>query len=430
MKVLVVGSGGREHALAWAISQSAAVERIYTNSQNAGILSLAAPIDAAASGVADLADFAARERIDLTVVGPEQPLVDGIVDEFNARGLAVFGPTRAAARLEGSKVFAKQFMLRHGIPTARAEVHGDAESALRSLGAGTFNYPLVIKAEGLAAGKGVVIAEDEAQARRTVEDFMVARTLGAAGNQLLFEECLVGREVSYLIFTDGENYAPLPVAQDYKRAYDGDRGPNTGGMGAISMPGLLDTATEERIRREIVEPTLDAAQREGFPFRGVLYFGLMLTASGPQVLEYNVRLGDPETQAVLRRLDSDIVAVLTAVARGRLGEVRLRWSDEAAACVVMASAGYPGSYEGGKAIAGLNEAAAEEGVIVFQAGTKREGSIVVTAGGRVLAVTARAATLDQALRRAYRGIEHIYFEGAHCRKDIGRGWERTLNQVG
>jgi phosphoribosylamine---glycine ligase len=426
MKVFVIGSGGREHALAWAVSRSPAVTRLYTNSQNAGVLTLASPVDGAANTVADLADFAARERVDLTVVGPEQPLVDGLVDEFTGRGLAVFGPTRAAARLEGSKVFAKQFMQRHGVPTARAEVFSDAGEAVKALGDGRFSYPLVVKAAGLAAGKGVVIAGDEAEARRAIADFMVDRRLGAAGDELLLEECLAGRELSYLIFTDGESFSALPFAQDYKRAYDADRGPNTGGMGAFSTEGMLDAATERRIRSEIVEPTLEGARREGFPFRGVLYFGLMLTDEGPQVLEYNVRLGDPETQAVLRRLDSDLVEVLTAVAHGRLAAVQPQWSREPSVCVVMASAGYPGSYASGKTISGLDEAERLEGVVVFQAGTKRDGEKVVTAGGRVLAVTARAATLAEAVTQAYAGVARVTFEGAHYRTDVGRDWLRTL----
>jgi phosphoribosylamine---glycine ligase len=428
MKVLVIGSGGREHALAWAVSRSPAVTHLYTNSQNAGILALASPVGGAANDAAGLADFAARERIDLTVVGPEQPLVDGIVDEFTARGLAVFGPTRAAARLEGSKVFAKQFMRRHGVPTARAEVFADAGEAVKALGDGRCSYPLVVKAAGLAAGKGVVIAADEAEARRAIADFMVERRLGAAGEQLLLEECLAGRELSYLIFTDGEDYSPLPVAQDYKRAYDSDRGPNTGGMGAFSTEGMLDAATERRIRSEIVEPTLEGARREGFPFRGVLYFGLMMTDAGPQVLEYNVRFGDPETQAVLRRLDSELVEVLAAVARGRLGGAAPKWSAEPSACVVMASAGYPGSYETGREITGLDAAAEVEGVVVFHAGTRRDGGRVVTAGGRVLAVTARAATLDRALARAYDGVARIGFAGAHYRTDIGRDGLQALGR--
>lgn len=419
MKVLVVGSGGREHALVWAIARSNSIESIYTNSQNAGILSLAQPVPQATS-ITELADFAANEGIGLTVVGPEQPLVDGIVDTFTSRGLTIFGPVQAAARLEGSKVFAKKFMQRHSVPTAYAEVFNEAERALFAISEKRFSYPLVIKAEGLAAGKGVVIAEDELQANQAIQDFMIDRTLGDAGNQLLIEECLAGRELSYLIFTDGQNYSPLPVAQDYKRAFDGHRGPNTGGMGAFSTSGLLDEMTEERIRREIVEPTLEGARAEGFPFRGVLYFGLMLTPSGPQVLEYNVRLGDPETQAVLRRLDSDLVEVMLAVTRGELDQVTPQWSDEVSACVVMASAGYPGSYKTGKVITGLDEAEKQENVVVFQAGTKRDGDQIVTAGGRVLAATARAQTLNQAIAQAYRGIKCISFEGAHYRKDIGQ----------
>ena len=421
MKLLLIGSGGREHALTWALARSRAVERIYTPSHNAGILQHAAHIDVPPNDLAALADFAERERIALTVVGPEQPLVDGLVDVFTARGLAAFGPVQAAARLEGSKIFAKEFMARHGIPTARYRIVETETAALAALERGSFAYPLVIKADGLAAGKGVVVAEDEGQARQAVQDFLVERKLGAAGARLLIEECLIGREVSYLVFTDGTHYKAMPVAQDHKRAFDDDRGPNTGGMGAFSAPGLLDVASEQRIVREVVEPTLAGTRADGFPFRGVLYCGLMLTAEGPRVLEYNVRLGDPETQAILRRLDSDLVEILLAVTRGELDRVEPRWSDEAATCVVIASAGYPGSYESGKMIEGLAAAEQVEGVVVFHAGTKRgaDGQIE-TAGGRVLGVTARASTLSEATARAYRGVERIRFEGGHYRQDIGR----------
>ena len=369
MKVLVIGSGGREHALVWALSHSAHVKQLYNNSTNAGILTLATQVNE--STISGMADFAAHERIDLTVVGPEQPLVEGVVDAFTARGLAIFGPTQAAAQLEGSKVFAKQFMLRHHIPTARAMFCETPEAARKVVSDGSFQYPLVIKADGLAAGKGVVVAEDLTVAEQTINDFMTEQKLGAAGNRLLIEECLVGRELSYLIFTDGNSFSALPVAQDHKRAYDGDQGPNTGGMGVFSTPGLVDAATEKRIVNEIVEPSLEGTRAEGFNFRGVLFIGLMLTENGPQVLEYNVRLGDPETQAVLRRLDSDLAEILVAATRGELAQVRPRWSNDATSCVVMASAGYPGSYPTGKVITGIAEAEQIPSVTVFQAGTRR-----------------------------------------------------------
>jgi phosphoribosylamine--glycine ligase len=419
MNVFVIGSGGREHALVWALSRSPKVKQIYTVANNAGILKLATRAEVDAGDVDAITEFAAREKIDLVVVGPEQPLVAGLVNALERRGVAAFGPASAAARLEGSKVFAKEFMARHRIPTARWSVVDNAEDALRAIV--SFDFPVVIKAEGLAAGKGVVIAEDESRAHAAVRDFIVDRKLGEAGSRLIIEECLTGRELSYLVFSDGKDYAAMPVAQDHKRAFDGDRGPNTGGMGAFSTPGLLDAVLEARIRREIVEPTLEATRAEGYPFRGVLYCGLMLTSDGPLVLEYNVRLGDPETQAILRRLESDFAEIAMAVARGQLANINPQWSDEAAACVVMASAGYPGSYETGKVIRGLDQAEAIEGIVVFHAGTKLNSNREIeTSGGRVLGITARAATLEQATSRAYEAVGRIRFEGMQFRQDIGQ----------
>jgi phosphoribosylamine--glycine ligase len=417
----VIGSGGREHALVWALRRSKRVTEVYSPSTNAGIEQLATKVDLRTAELDELADFAQRQEIDLTIVGPEQPLVDGLADVFAARGLAVFGPNRAAARLEGSKVFAKEFMRRHRIPTARFEIADSADDALAVLDRGLFSYPLVLKADGLAAGKGVIIAESEREARQAVEDLMVARTVGSAGSRLVLEECLTGRELSYLIFTDGMNYAAMPVAQDHKRAFDADRGPNTGGMGAFSVTGLLDVRLEERIRQDVVEPTLEGARADGFPFCGVLYCGLMITPDGPSLLEYNVRLGDPETQAILRRLDSDLSEITLAVARRDLHGLRSQWSEDATTCIVLASAGYPGAYETGKPIAGLEDAEDIEGVVVFQAGTRRPaGGPTETAGGRVLGVTARAPTLEEATERAYQAVGRIHFEGMHYRHDIGR----------
>jgi phosphoribosylamine---glycine ligase len=418
MKVLVIGSGGREHALVWSLARSPHIKQIYNNSTNAGILRLATHVNE--SSINGLVNFAESEGIGLTVVGPEQPLVDGVVDAFAARGLTIFGPSQAAAQLEGSKVFAKQFMLRHRIPTARAVFCDDQETALKVVSDGSFPYPLVIKADGLAAGKGVVVAADEAVARTTITEFMAGQKLGAAGNRLLIEECLVGREVSYLIFADGKSYRALPVAQDHKRAFDNDEGPNTGGMGVFSTPGLMDEALEKRIIAEIVEPSLAGTEADGFPFRGVLFIGLMLTADGPQVLEYNVRLGDPETQAVLRRLDSDLAEIILAATRGELAQVEPVWSNDSTSCVVMASAGYPGNYATGNVIRGIDAAEQIERVTVFQAGTrKRDDGAIETAGGRVLAVTARAENLAAATTLAYQGIAAIHFEGGHFRRDIG-----------
>ncbi len=420
MKVFVIGSGGREHALVWSLARSPLVKRIYSATANAGILKQTTPAGVSASDINSIAEFAAREKIDLVVVGPEQPLVDGLVDALSAKGVAAFGPSRAAARLEGSKVFAKEFMARHNLPTARYRVVGNAEDALKAVTSGYFKFPVVVKAEGLAAGKGVIIAEDEAQARRAIEDLLVERKLGEAGARLVIEECLVGRELSYLVFSDRKDYAPMPVAQDHKRAFDGDRGPNTGGMGAFSTPGLPDAELERRIVSEVVEPTLEAARAEGFPFRGVLYCGLMITADGPKVLEYNVRFGDPETQAILRRLDSDFAEIALAVTQGAVSRVKPQWSGDAATCVVMASAGYPGSYATGKTITGIDEAERLDEVVVFHAGTKLNASgEVETAGGRVLGVTARAATLEAATASAYEAVSRIRFEGVQFRRDIG-----------
>ncbi|MBL8192156.1 MAG: phosphoribosylamine--glycine ligase [Acidobacteria bacterium] len=418
MKVFVVGSGGREHALTWALSRSNQVKQIYSATTNAGILKLTTASEVNAGDIRAIAEFAKREQMALAVIGPEQPLLEGLSDALESRGIAVFGPSQAAARLEGSKVFSKEFMTRHHIPTARYVVVDDAAEAFRALGA--FGYPVVIKADGLAAGKGVVVAADEAEARQAVQDWLVDRKLGEAGNRLVIEECLVGRELSYLVFSDGKDFAAMPVAQDHKRAFDGDRGPNTGGMGAFSTPGLIDSELEARIVKEIVAPSLEATRADGFPFRGVLYCGLMLTSHGPKTLEYNVRFGDPETQAILRRLESDFAELALAVARGELARCKPVWSDETSTCVVMASAGYPGIYETGKVIHGLEAAEQIESVAVFHAGTKENSSgEVVTAGGRVLGVTARAENLAEATKRAYTAVEKISFEGMQFRRDIG-----------
>ncbi|MBO0719288.1 MAG: phosphoribosylamine--glycine ligase [Blastocatellia bacterium] len=421
MKIFVIGSGGREHALVWALRRSPQVKKIYSATSNAGILreSEQAAVDPQQS--AAIVDFAAREKIDLVVIGPEQPLVDGLVDRLAERGIAAFGPTSTAARLEGSKIFAKEFMSRHGIPTARFRIVASLEEGLKALSDGFFRFPLVLKADGLAAGKGVIIAEDEAQARSSLRELLVERKLGEAGARLVIEEHLSGRELSYLVFSDGRSYTAMPVAQDHKRAFDDDRGPNTGGMGAFSTPQLLDPGLELRIRREIVEPTLEAARVSDFPFRGVLYCGLMVTADGPQALEYNVRLGDPETQAILRRLDSDFAEIACAVARQELQSVKPRWSDESATCVVLASQGYPGSYQTGKTIRGIDEAELVEGVVVFHAGTRRNtAGGVETSAGRVLGITARAESLDRATAQAYEAVSRIHFDGMYFRRDIGK----------
>jgi phosphoribosylamine--glycine ligase len=421
MRVLVIGSGGREHAVVWALASSPGVSEIICAPGNGGIGQHAICLPADLSRPSELADMAERHRVDLTFVGPELPLVRGIVDEFARRSLKIVGPTARAAQLEGSKVFAKEFMARHGIPTARFQVCDAARAAHEVIASGRFDFPLVIKADGLAAGKGVFIAPDRAAAHRAVEQIMVEKVFGSAGERIVIEECLRGRECSFLLFTDGETIAPMPAAKDYKRAFDADEGPNTGGMGAVSAPGLMDDALGQEILTAIAQPTLRAAQREGFPYTGVLYIGLMLTRDGPRVLEYNARLGDPEAQVILPRLKTDLREVGQAILEGNLARLRLTWRHEAVVCVVVASGGYPGHYEVGFPISGLADAERLPEVVVFHAGTRRtEDGRFLTAGGRVLGVTARGATLAQAVERAYQAVSLIRFDGMHYRRDIGR----------
>jgi len=422
--VLVIGGGGREHALAWKLKQSSRVNKLTCAPGNAGMAQLGECVALDVNDAAALASLAEKIKADLTVVGPEAPLVAGVAGEFARRGLAIVGPTKAAAELEGSKVFAKQFMQRHGIPTAGFTVcadHGDAYSALCAV-----EWPVVIKADGLAAGKGVRIADTPDDATAIVEAFMEKRELGAAGDTIVLEEYLEGKEVSFIILTDGRSYIPLAPTRDHKRVFDDDRGPNTGGMGAYSDDGILDAALRQRIIREIIEPTLRGLEADGRRYQGFLYFGLMLTAEGPKVLEFNCRMGDPECQPLVVRLESDLAEVLEKFASGTLAGTELRWSGEAAACVVLASGGYPGKYESGKPITGI-EAAEKLGAVVFHAGTKRADSQLVTAGGRVLGVTARGSDLRAAVERAYAAVEKIQFEGMHFRRDIGA---RALQKAG
>jgi phosphoribosylamine--glycine ligase len=423
MKVLVVGSGGREHALVWALARSSGVREVISVPGNGGIAELARCVPADLGDPHELARVATAEGVDLTFIGPELPLVKGVADEFMRRGLRIVGPDARAARLEGSKAFAKAFMARHGIPTARFAICESASEARRVIASGRFGFPLVIKADGLAAGKGVSLAHTPEEAETIIERFMIERVLGAAGERVVLEEYLTGRECSFLLFTDGDSVLPLPPAQDYKRAHEGDRGPNTGGMGAISAPHLLDEETRDRILEEIVRPTLRAAAREGFPYRGILYVGLMLTREGPRVLEYNVRLGDPEAQVILPRLESDLLEIGEALLAGTLSRLRPRWSADATVCVVLASGGYPEAYHTGYPIQGLEDAHRLEGVVIFHAGTRRasDGSLL-TSGGRVLNVVARGRTLAEARERAYRAASRIAFERMHYRRDIGAEW--------
>lgn len=425
MKVLVIGSGGREHALAWKLAQSPGATKVYCAPGNAGIARDAECISADVTDLAALASLAEKLQADLTVVGPELPLARGIADEFRRRGLRLVGPTKGAAEIEASKAFAKKFMQRHGIPTAFftvCDTPGDAYSALCS-----YEYPVVIKADGLAAGKGVLIGNSPDESTAILERLMEKRELGTAGDRVVLEEYLEGEEMSFIVLTDGETILPLAPAQDYKRAYDDDQGPNTGGMGSYSVDALLAPKLRAQILREIVTPTVGGLAAEGRPYQGFLYFGLMLTAEGPRVLEINARMGDPEAQPLLMRLESGLLDVLDRLERRELAGVELRWSREAAICVVLASRGYPGQYETGKAISGLEAAEAFPQVKVFHAGTQRLPGGIVTAGGRVLGVTARGPDLRAAQARAYEAIDKISFEGVHYRRDIGA---RALQKLG
>ena len=418
MKVLVVGSGGREHALCWALRRSAFVEELFCAPGNPGIAEVADCLPVSAGDIVELADLAEKLKFDLTVVGPELPLSLGIVDEFSKRGLPIFGPTRLAAQIESSKVFAKEFFRRQGIATAQAIVcasQADSEAAIRQLG-----YPCVLKADGLAGGKGVLVVESREDADRALSLFFQERVFGAGGDRILVEEFLRGSEVSFLSVCDGETAIPLPTARDYKKVYDGDRGPNTGGMGGHSPAGILDAATAERVLKEIVWPVLRGMNAEGRRFTGVLYAGLMLTDSGPKILELNARFGDPETEVILPRMQSDLAGLLLGAARGELDRFpALEIKPEACAGIVLCAGGYPGSYERGKPIRGINEAAKMAGVEIFHAGTALESGRLVTAGGRVLVVTACAPTIHEAAERAYAAADLIEFEGKHLRKDIG-----------
>jgi phosphoribosylamine--glycine ligase len=423
MKLLVIGSGGREHALVWKLAQSRRVGEIICAPGNAGIAGAARCVDVAAGDVEALLILARREGVEFTVVGPEVPLTLGIVDRFREAGLRIFGPEAAAAALEGSKSFAKDFMKRHDVPTARHWTFGDPAEAARFLTTAT--YPLVIKADGLAAGKGVVICDDARTALATVDEIMTRRIFGDAGGTLVVEEFLEGEEVSFLVLSDGIDVVPLASAQDHKRVFDADQGPNTGGMGAYSPAPILTPTLQGEVMRTIIMPVVRGMAAEGHPFRGVLYAGLMITAAGPKVLEFNVRFGDPETQPILMRLAGDLLPLLEASADGSLATVQATWRPEHAVCVVMASGGYPGSYRTGIPIDGLDRAGSRADTAVFHAGTSLADGRVVTAGGRVLGVTAIGRDVAEAIDRAYLAVADISFEGEHHRTDIGR---RALNR--
>ena len=425
MKALVIGSGGREHAILWALRWTSSVPLdLYCAPGNGGISQVADCVPISVSDHEALMQFAEANAIDLTIVGPEGPLAAGIVDEFERRGLKIMGPSRAAARLESSKAFAKDFMRRHKIPTAEYCIADSASAALAALRSGRFGGPdsaVVVKADGLAAGKGVVVAPSHIGAERAIAEITAGTLVAAdAAKQLLIEEALEGREVSVLLFADGRDYALMPVARDHKRIGENDTGPNTGGMGAITSGSVLDKSTLDRIVRDVVEPTLTGAAAEGFPFRGILFVGLMLTADGPKVLEYNVRFGDPETQAILVRLRSDLFQIFRATIEGNLRDVKVEWADQSSACVVLASAGYPGPYETGITITGLNQTITNNDVQVFHAGTSKAGDGFVTSGGRVLGITSTAVSLEQALANCYGAIDPIQWPGMQYRRDIGQ----------
>ena len=423
MKVLVLGSGGREHALVWKLRQSPRISQLYCAPGNGGIADDAECLAADLKSLESMTALAARLQPDLTVVGPELPLTLGVVDEFTRRGWPAFGPTQAAAQLESSKSFAKEFLQRHHIPTAHYAICDSVEQVRSALG--HFHAPVVVKADGLAAGKGVVIARSKEEAASVAAEMLNGKMVGEAGARVVLEECLTGDELSFLVFSDGERVAPLVAAQDHKRVGDGDTGPNTGGMGAYSTADIVDDQMRDWLVHHIAQPVVTGMKAEGAEFKGVLYCGLMMTARGPMVLEFNCRFGDPETQPILMRLESDLVEALEASIEGRVSEGDFKWSQDASVCVVMASGGYPGTYEVGKRIDGLDEAGAVDGVKVFHAGTTKRDGICYTAGGRVLGVTARAASLETAVGRAYAACGKITFDGAHYRKDIaGRALRR------
>jgi phosphoribosylamine--glycine ligase len=431
MRLLVIGSGGREHALIWALQRTARQRlELFCAPGNAGIAQLAECVSIGATDLSALATFAEESKIDLTMVGPEAPLAAGIVDEFERRGLRIVGAGREAARLESSKAFAKDFMRRHGIPSARYRIASSADEAVMILQSGEFgpeDAPVVVKADGLAAGKGVIVASTRAAAIQGVSDLYGGAVAAEATRRIVIEETLSGHEVSLLLFSDGKDFRLMPAARDHKRIGEGDSGPNTGGMGSITDASLLDDATRNLIVREIAEPTLKGCRHEGFPFRGILFIGLMMTRTGAQVLEYNVRFGDPETQAILVRLESDLSQILEAISEGRLGEIELDWSPDSSACVVLAARGYPGKPETGTLIQGLDRAVEREKVAVFHAATSRgENGEWLTSGGRVLGVTATGKTLDLALSRCYAAVDDISWEGMQYRRDIGHAARAEL----
>jgi phosphoribosylamine--glycine ligase len=418
MKVLVIGSGGREHALVWKIAQSPLVKKIYCAPGNAGISEQAECVNIRAEDVKSLLDFALENKIDLAVVGPELALTLGIVDEFSKKGIKIFGPARYAARIEGSKVFAKEIMKRYGLPTSNFKTFTERDSAVDYLLEG--GTPVVIKADGLAQGKGVVVAKSMNEARKAIDDIMVRKIFGEAGNTVVIEEFLEGEEVSIICITDGENYVLLPPCQDHKRVFDNDTGPNTGGMGAYSPVPIVTESVKNKIINRVVKPIINAFLKEGIVYKGALYAGLMIRKGNPYVLEFNCRFGDPETQPIMMRLKSDIVEIMLSALEGNLSKTRVECYENSAVCVVMASGGYPGEYKKGFEIKGLDEVRKMKDVVVFHAGTARQNGKIVTQGGRVLGVTGTGIDHDSAIKRTYSAVNMISWEGVHFRKDIGK----------
>lgn len=426
MKVLVVGGGGREHALVWKIAQSPKVSKLYCAPGNAGISKQANLVPIKANDLNGLLDFALKEKIDLTVVGPEEPLTRGIVDLFESKGLSIFGANRRAAEIEGSKGFAKDMMKKHHIPTAPYEIFSDRNEAMdyiRQKGA-----PIVVKADGLAAGKGVIICKTVEQAIQSIESIMVKKIFGEAGNRVVIEEYLIGEEASYIAFTDGKTILPLASSQDHKPVFNEDQGPNTGGMGAYSPAPVVTEGVNEKILEKILKPIINGMAEEGRPYKGVLYAGLMIRDGEPEVLEFNARFGDPETQPILVRMKEDIVPILEACINGTLSQCNIEWDHRASVCVVMASKGYPGDYEKGKVIEGLEEVSQMKDIFVFHAGTAINEGRVVTNGGRVLGVTGLGEDIPGAIERTYQAVKRIFWEGVHYRTDIGKKALRWLKK--
>ncbi|MDF2985154.1 MAG: phosphoribosylamine--glycine ligase [Eubacterium sp.] len=418
MKVLVVGGGGREHAVIWKLSQNPKITELFCAPGNGGISKLASCVAIKATDIEGIVNFSRENKIDFVMVAPDDPLVAGMVDALEAAGIRAFGPVKAAAIIEGSKSFSKDLMKKYNIPTAGYEVFESSDEALKYLD--TCSAPIVVKADGLALGKGVIIAQSIDEAKAAVKNIMNERVFGEAGSKVVIEEFIEGPEVSILAFTDGRTVVPMVSSQDHKRVFDQDQGPNTGGMGTFSPSKLYDSTLAEKCMKEIYLPTIEAMNKEGRKFKGILYFGLMLTKDGPKVLEYNARFGDPETQVVLPRLKTDLLDIFNAIIDENLADIKIEWNDSAAVCVIAASGGYPGKYPTGLEINGLEEAEADENIILFHAGTACRDGKVCTAGGRVLGVTAVEQNMEKAIAKAYAGIEKISFEGMHYRKDIGR----------